>query len=97
MNVPSEAGFVLVGIAALGIGAMLLSMAAAIRHGVSFIELEARVKALRAQQRQLLIERGMIEPDEGEIIEVDVVDDEEAIQAIPVDEDEPAQPERMAA
>lgn len=87
----------LVGIAALGIGAMLLSMAAAIRHGVSFIELEARVKALRAQQRQLLIERGMIEPDEGEIIEVDVVDDEEAIQAIPVDEDEPAQPERMAA
>lgn len=87
----------LVGIAALGIGAMLLSMAAAIRHGVNFIELEARVNALRAEQRRLLIERGMIEPDEDEIVEVDLIDDEEAVEAVPVDDDEPAQPERVAA
>lgn len=97
MNLPSEAGFLLVAIAALGIGSMLISMAAAIRHGVDFIQLEARVLSLRAQQRQLLIERGMIEPDEGEIVEVDVIDDEEVIEAIPVDEDEPAEAERMAA
>lgn len=96
MNLPSEAWLVLVGIAALGIGAMLLTMAAAIRHGVGFIELEARVKTLRAQQRQLLIERGLIEPDEDEIVEVDIIDDEEAIEAVPID-DEPTKPERMAA
>ena len=96
MILPSEAWLVLVGIAALGIGAMLLTMAAAIRHGVGFIELESRVKTLRAQQRQLLIERGLIEPDEDEIVEVDIIDDEEAIEAVPID-DEPTEPERMAA
>lgn len=95
MNLTSEAGFLLVAIAALGIGAMLLSMAAAIRHGVGIIDLEARVKTLRAEQRLLLIERGLIEPDEDEVVEVDVIDDEEAIEAVPIDE--PAEAERMAA
>jgi|GEM_PF-6604688 len=91
MNLPSEAWLVPVGIAALGIGTMLLSMAAAVRHGVSVIDLENRVQALRAQQRQLLIERGLIEPDESDVAEVEVIEDEEVIEG------EPTEPERMAA
>ncbi len=58
---------------------MLLTMAAAIRHGVRVVELEHRVKHLRAQQRQNLIERGLIEPDDGEVIEVEEVIDDEPI------------------
>lgn len=96
MSVPSEAWFLLVVIAALGVGAMLLSMASAIRHGLRVMHLEARVKALRAEQRRRLIERGLIEPDPDEIIEVDVLDDE-VIEAVPIDEDEPAGPQRQAA
>ncbi|MFI4917563.1 MAG: hypothetical protein ACIAS6_13795 [Phycisphaerales bacterium JB060] len=85
-----EAWMLVVAISALGIGGMLLTMAAAIRRGVAVADLEVRVKQLRAEQRQRMIERGLIEPDEGDIAEAEV------IEAIPVDDDEP-EAERMAA
>jgi hypothetical protein len=72
-------------------------MAASIRHGVRVAHLEARVKAVRAEQRRVLIQRGLIEPNEDEIVEVDIIDDDEAIEAVPIDEDEPAPARRQAA
>ncbi len=97
MILPAEAWLVTVAIAALGIGAMLLTMAAAIRHGMRVINLETRVKAIRAEQRRILIARGVIEPDPDEIVEVEVIDDDEAIEAVPIEEDEPAHNQRKAA
>lgn len=87
---------VVVAIAAVGIGAMLLTMAAAIRHGLKVAELETRVKYLRAQHRLRLIERGMIEPDDDELGEVEMDEAEEVIEAVPID-DEPASAGRVAA
>jgi hypothetical protein len=95
MDLPMEAWLLLAAIAGLGIGAMLLTMAAAIRRGVTVIELETRVRILRAQHRQRLIEHGLIEPDEDEIVGVEVIDDGEAIEAVPIDE--PAEAGRRAA
>lgn len=85
-----EVWLLVVAIAALGIGGLLATMAAAIRRGLALADLEARVKQLRAEQRLRMIERGLIEPDEGDMAEVEV------IEAIPVDDDEP-DAERMAA
>ncbi|MCW5756767.1 MAG: hypothetical protein KIT54_05975 [Phycisphaeraceae bacterium] len=71
---PSEAWIVVVAIAAIGILATLLTMAAAIRQGIALIHLENRVRLLRAQQRQAMIDRGLIEAD-PEAIEADEVVD----------------------
>jgi hypothetical protein len=82
-------------IAAFGIAAMLLTLAAAIRHGVSLINLEARVKAIREEQRQLLIARGALAADPDELTQVDIIDiidDEAPSDALPADE-----PQRQAA
>ncbi|MEQ8843699.1 MAG: hypothetical protein RIB58_02505 [Phycisphaerales bacterium] len=82
-------------IAAFGIAAMLLTLAAAIRHGVSIISLEARVKAIREEQRQLLIARGALAADPDELTQVDIIDiidDEAPSDALPADE-----PQRQAA
>lgn len=73
-------------IAAFGIAAMLLTLAAAIRHGVSIISLEAHVKAIREEQRQLLIARGALAADPDELTQVDIVDDEAPSDALPADE-----------
>lgn len=77
MTLGPEAWLLVVAVAILGVGGTLLTMAAAIRRGVSIIELEFRIRELRAEHRQRMIERGLVEPDDGEVIEVDVVDDDE--------------------
>lgn len=97
MDFSIEAWLVLAAIAALGIGAMLLTMAAAIRRGVAIIELETRVRTLQAQHRQRLIERGLIEPDEDEIVGVEVMDDDDDVSEAVAIDDEPTTPQRRAA
>ena len=72
-----DPSFATAAIAVLGIVAMLLALAAAIRHGVRVIHLEARVNAIREEQRQMLIARGVIGPDPDDIGEVDIIEDDE--------------------
>ena len=55
---------------------MLLTTAAAIRQGVSIIELERRIEALQESQRQQLIAKGFISDDPDGLIEVDAAEDE---------------------
>ena len=61
-------------LAAIGITAMLLTTAAAIRQGVSIIELERRIEALQESQRQQLIAKGFISDDPAGLIEVAAAD-----------------------
>jgi len=81
-------------IAFVGIAAMLLTLAAAVRHGLSLLALEVRVRSLREMQRQQLIAKGAIAADEDEITGVDIVDEDElALDASP----EATEPRRQAA
>lgn len=89
MPIPAEAWLLVPAIAAIGMVAALLTMAASIRQGVAVATLEARVRHLRAQQRQALIDRGLIEDDTDESESVEVVD------ADPI-ADEPVSPGRAA-
>ncbi len=86
MSIGPEAWLVVFAAAAIGIAGMLLTLAAAIRRNMAIIDLEVRVRHLRAEQRQRMIERGLIEPEEGEVIEVDAVDDLLEVEPI---EDQP--------
>jgi len=64
-----------VAIAAIGIIAMLLTMASAIRHGLSVIALERRVLELRENHRRQLVERGLLAPEPDDIAEVEIIED----------------------
>lgn len=97
MNAPAEAWLLVVAIAAVGITAMLLTMAAAIRHGTSIIALEHRVKTLRAHHRAELIARGLIEPEPDELAEVEFIDHEPIDAPIDQSADEPPTIHRKAA
>ena len=92
MTPPPEAWLLVGAIGGIGILAMLMTMAAAIRHGVAITTLENRVTALRAQHRRQLIERGLIEGDPDEF---DDLGDVDIIEANPVDK--PATPQSQAA
>jgi hypothetical protein len=83
-----EAWLIVFAAGAIGIGGMLLSLASAVRRGSALIDLEVRVRQLQAEQRQRMIERGLIEPDEGEVIEVGEVD--KIIEVEPIAEPDPA-------
>ncbi|MFI4882856.1 MAG: hypothetical protein ACIAQU_09765 [Phycisphaerales bacterium JB064] len=91
MTPPPEAWLLVVAIGGIGILAMLMTMAAAIRHGVAIATLENRVTTLRAHHRRQLIERGLIADDD----ELDASSDVDIIEAVPVDE--PATPQSQAA
>ena len=90
MSFGAEAWLVVIAAAALGIAGMLLTLAAAIRRSMAVMDLEVRVRHLRAEQRLRMIERGLIEPEEGEVIEVDEID--EALEVEPIED----QPEPVA-
>lgn len=80
-----EAWLIVVAAGTIGVAGMLLTLAASVRRGCAIIDLELRVRNLQAEQRQRMIERGLIEPTEGEIIEVGEVD--EIIEVEPIDEE----------
>ena len=65
---------------------MLLNTAAAIRQGVSILNLEIGVQKLREMQRQQLIAKGAIAADPEDIVGVDIIDDDDVIEANEVDE-----------
>lgn len=86
MNAPAEAWLLVAAIAAIGITAMLLTMAAAIRHGSAVINLEHRVKTLRAHHRAELIARGLIEADPEDataFADVDIIEPDDPAAASP--------------
>lgn len=72
---PDEAWILVPLLAAIGILAAVLTMASAIRQGLDVARLEVRVRELRAQQRQAMIDRGLIEADPDELGTVDILDD----------------------
>ena len=68
--------FVIAAIAFIGVAAMLLTLAAAIRHGLSLIALEVRVHNLQEMHRQQLIAKGAIAADDDELTGVDILEEE---------------------
>ncbi|MEO1277689.1 MAG: hypothetical protein AAFV77_01890 [Planctomycetota bacterium] len=97
----------IIALAVLGIAAMLLTMAAAIRQGTSVLDLEVKVQRLREMQRQQLIAKGAIAADPHEVFGVDIIEDDDVIEiaeaaevgdnASPISGEPEIEPARQAA